>query len=138
MPTPRVRKRSGRFACELLRIVHYPGKAHNAHLACSRLMQRLKAGIGRRATRHHIVHQQDLRAPQPRSAARICANSAAQNPRAQMYMDSLELSTYGLGGMFWGASVAEEFRRRRGYPIEPWLPFLTRSEGQPTFRLISS
>ncbi|QHC72677.1 glycosyl hydrolase [Rathayibacter sp. VKM Ac-2805] len=51
----------------------------------------------------------------------------AKNPRTQMYMDSLELSTWGAGGMFWGASVAEEFRRRRGYDITPWLPFLVRS-----------
>lgn len=51
----------------------------------------------------------------------------AQNPRAQMYMDSLELTTWGEGGLFWGASVAREFRERRGYDITPWLPFLTRS-----------
>lgn len=51
----------------------------------------------------------------------------ARNPRTQMYMDSLELTTHGAGGMFWGAGVAEEFRRRRGYDIAPWLPFLTRS-----------
>ena len=51
----------------------------------------------------------------------------ARNPRAQMYMDSLELNTWGEGGLFWGASVAEEFRVRRGYDITPWLPFLTRS-----------
>lgn len=50
----------------------------------------------------------------------------ARNPRAQMYMDSLELTTWGAGGMFWGAGVAEEFRARRGYDITPWLPFLTR------------
>ena len=50
----------------------------------------------------------------------------APNPRAQMYMDSLELSTYGAGGLFWGRTVAEEFRTRRGYDIAPWLPFLTR------------
>ncbi len=51
----------------------------------------------------------------------------ALNPRAQMYMDSLELSTYGAGGLFWGRTVAAEFRGRRGYDITPWLPFLTRS-----------
>jgi alpha-L-rhamnosidase len=51
----------------------------------------------------------------------------AQNPRAQMYMDSLELSTYGAGGLFWGRTVADEFRARRGYDIAPWLPFLTRT-----------
>jgi hypothetical protein len=51
----------------------------------------------------------------------------ARNPRAQMYMDSLELSTYGAAGLFWGRTVAEEFRSRRGYDITPWLPFLTRN-----------
>ena len=51
----------------------------------------------------------------------------ARNPRAQMYMDSLELTTWGDGGMFWGDSVADEFARHRGYDIRPWLPVLTRS-----------
>lgn len=51
----------------------------------------------------------------------------AKNPRAQMYMDSLELSTYGAGGLFWGPNVAREFEERRGYSITPWLPFLIRS-----------
>ncbi|MFF1878406.1 glycosyl hydrolase [Leifsonia sp. NPDC058230] len=51
----------------------------------------------------------------------------AKNPRAQMYMDSLELSTFGAAGLFWGRTVADEFRARRGYDILPWLPFLTRS-----------
>jgi hypothetical protein len=51
----------------------------------------------------------------------------AQNPRTQMYMDSLELSTFGAAGLFWGRSVAEEFRTRRGYDVIPWLPFLTRN-----------
>ena len=50
----------------------------------------------------------------------------AQNPRAQMYMDSLELDTYGAGGLFWGRTVIDEFRTRRGYDVVPWLPFLTR------------
>lgn len=51
----------------------------------------------------------------------------AENPRAQMYMDSLELFTTGAAGMLWGATLAEEFRARRGYEIAPWLPFLTRT-----------
>ena len=51
----------------------------------------------------------------------------ALNPRAQMYMDSLELFTTGAGGMLWGRTVAEEFRTRRGYDIAFWLPFLTRT-----------
>ncbi|MBW9092605.1 hypothetical protein JNB62_02785 [Microbacterium jejuense] len=59
----------------------------------------------------------------------------AQNPRTQMYMDSLELSTYGAGGMFWGFTVADEFRARRGYDIVPWLPFLTR---QAPFMAVST
>ena len=51
----------------------------------------------------------------------------AANPRTQMYMDSLELSTFGAGGLFWGHSVVAEFVARRGYDIVPWLPFLTRN-----------
>ncbi|MFD0658241.1 glycosyl hydrolase [Thermocatellispora tengchongensis] len=51
----------------------------------------------------------------------------SRNPRVQMYMDSLELATYGAGGLFWGRTLAEEFRARRGYDITPWLPFLTRN-----------
>jgi hypothetical protein len=50
----------------------------------------------------------------------------AKNPRAQMYMDSLELTTWGAGGMFWGHSVRDEFLARRGYDIVRWLPFLVR------------
>ncbi|MET7328103.1 glycosyl hydrolase [Nonomuraea sp. NPDC005650] len=49
------------------------------------------------------------------------------NPRVQMYMDSLELSVYGAGGMFWGHTVAREFRARRGYDVTRWLPFLIRT-----------
>lgn len=51
----------------------------------------------------------------------------AANTRAQMYMDSLELSTFGAGGLFFGWTVIEEFRERRGYDLVPWLPFLTRT-----------
>lgn len=56
-------------------------------------------------------------------------NEIAKNPRAQMYMDSLELNTWGAGGMFWGRTVADEFRTRRGYDMAPWLPFLVRQTG---------
>lgn len=51
----------------------------------------------------------------------------ARNPRVQMYMDSMELRTYGRGGLFWGRTFVEEFRARRGYDVRRWLPFLTRS-----------
>ena len=50
----------------------------------------------------------------------------AENPRTQMYMDSLELSLYGAGGLFWSHTFPQEFKARRGYDLAPWLPFLTR------------
>ena len=50
-----------------------------------------------------------------------------RNPRTQMYMDSLELTLYGAGGLFWSASLLDEFRTRRGYDMTPWLPFLSRT-----------
>lgn len=47
-----------------------------------------------------------------------------QNGRVQMYMDSLELSTHGKGGQFWGYHLLEEFETRRGYDLTPYLPFV--------------
>jgi hypothetical protein len=47
----------------------------------------------------------------------------SKNPRIQMYMDSLELSTYGKGGQFWGYHFMDEFKKRRGYDLTPYLPF---------------
>ncbi|PHP53555.1 glycosyl hydrolase [Actinomyces ruminis] len=67
---------------------------------------------------HDVVLTDDLKA------------DIARNPRAQMYMDSLELSTWGEGGMFWGHCVADEFHARRSYDITPWLPLLVRSAPQ--------
>ena len=55
--------------------------------------------------------------------------SIARNSRVQMYMDSLELSTYGKGGQFWGYHLLEEFRQRRGYDLTPWLPFVLKAAG---------
>lgn len=49
--------------------------------------------------------------------------------RVQMYMDSLELSTYGKGGQFWGYTVLEEFKARRGYDLTPYLPFIIKEGG---------
>jgi len=51
----------------------------------------------------------------------------ARNPRTQMYMDSLELTVYGAGGLFWSATFLDDFRTRRGYDLTAWLPFLTRT-----------
>lgn len=52
-----------------------------------------------------------------------------QSGRVQMYMDSLELTTYGKGGQFWGYTVLEEFKVRRGYDLTPYLPFIVKKGG---------
>jgi hypothetical protein len=52
-----------------------------------------------------------------------------KNGRVQMYMDSLELSTYGKGGQFWGYHFIEEFQKRRGYDLLPFLPFVLKKGG---------
>ncbi|MDR3145806.1 MAG: hypothetical protein LBU21_05980, partial [Treponema sp.] len=52
-----------------------------------------------------------------------------KNGRVQMYMDSLELSTYGRGGQFWGCHLLEEFQKRRGYDLVPALPFVLKKGG---------
>ncbi|MDR0761364.1 MAG: hypothetical protein LBF74_14860, partial [Treponema sp.] len=51
-----------------------------------------------------------------------------KNGRVQMYMDSLELSTYGKGGQFWGYHFIEEFKKRRGYDPSLYLPFIVKKE----------
>ena len=48
-----------------------------------------------------------------------------KNGRGQFYMDSMELSTYGAGGMFWGYNLKDEFMKRMEYDITPYLPLLT-------------
>jgi hypothetical protein len=52
-----------------------------------------------------------------------------KNGRIQMYMDSLELSTYGRGGQFWGYHLLEEFQKRRVYDLTPYLPFVLKKGG---------
>lgn len=49
----------------------------------------------------------------------------AQNGRGEIYMDSLEIVTYGAGGILWGYDFKEEFQARKGYDITRYLPFLT-------------
>ncbi len=50
-----------------------------------------------------------------------------QNGRGEMYMDSLEISTDNSnGGEFWGSTLMGEFRSRRGYGLEPYLPYVIR------------
>ena len=46
------------------------------------------------------------------------------NKRVQMYMDSLELTTYANGGQFWGYNFMDEFKARRGYDLAPYLPHI--------------
>ena len=47
-----------------------------------------------------------------------------QNGRGEIYMDSLELPTYGAGGLYWGYDLKEEFTRRKGYDITRYLPVI--------------
>jgi hypothetical protein len=49
-----------------------------------------------------------------------------ENGRVQMYMDSLELKTFGQGGQFWGYTLLDEFKKRRGYDLTPYLPYIVR------------
>jgi len=46
--------------------------------------------------------------------------------RGMLYMDSLELFTYGAGGQLFGYHFMEEFTKRRGYDLTPYLPFVVR------------
>ena len=48
-----------------------------------------------------------------------------QNGRGEIYMDSLELASYGAGGIFWGYNLKQEFLGRKGYDITLYLPLLT-------------
>lgn len=58
-----------------------------------------------------------------------------ENGRAMMYMDSLELGTFGKGGQFWGYHFLEEFEKRRGYDLTPYLPLILKKPGmmQPVY-----
>lgn len=53
-----------------------------------------------------------------------------ENGRGEIYMDSLELSSYGAGGIFWGYNFKEEFKTRMGYDITPYLPLITAKSTQ--------
>ena len=52
-----------------------------------------------------------------------------ESGRGMMYMDSLELTAFGACRQLWGYHLNEEFRRRRGYGIERYLPFVIRRKG---------
>lgn len=63
-----------------------------------------------------------------------------ENGRGMMYMDSLELTTFGKAGQLWGYNVLKEFSRRRGYDLTPYLPFLVKEDrgGNDWYRYESS
>ncbi|MFF6984278.1 glycosyl hydrolase [Streptomyces sp. NPDC008343] len=48
-----------------------------------------------------------------------------QNGRGEIYMDSLELASYGAAGVLWGYHFKEQFRSRRGYDVTPYLPLIS-------------
>lgn len=50
-----------------------------------------------------------------------------KNGRVQLYMDSLELSTFTHGGQFWGYHFMDEFSKRRGYDLAPYLPLIVKT-----------
>ncbi|MBQ6239204.1 MAG: hypothetical protein IJK56_02450 [Firmicutes bacterium] len=53
-----------------------------------------------------------------------------RNGRGEIYMDSLELHTFGAGGIFWGYQFKEEFLRRKGYDVTKYLPLITMDDGR--------
>ncbi len=52
-----------------------------------------------------------------------------ESGRGEIYMDSLEVSTYGAGGLFWGYNFKQEFADRMGYDITPYLPLIVADSG---------
>ncbi|QYN20448.1 glycosyl hydrolase [Amycolatopsis sp. DSM 110486] len=69
--------------------------------------------------RNHVFNDRELK------------NAIVDNGRGEMYMDSLEISTSNSnGGEFWGSSLMSEFQKRRGYSLEPHLPYVIRKDGR--------
>ena len=57
-----------------------------------------------------------------------------KNGRGEIYMDSLELLSYGAGGIFWGYDLKAEFLKRQGYDITRYLPLITMDKARVTGR----
>ncbi|MGW4488523.1 glycosyl hydrolase [Amycolatopsis sp. NPDC004368] len=69
--------------------------------------------------RNHVFNDTELK------------NAIIANGRGEMYMDSLEIDTTNSnGGEFWGTTLMSEFRKRRGYSLEPYLPYVLRKDGR--------
>lgn len=47
-----------------------------------------------------------------------------ENGRGEIYMDSLEMLTFGAGGLLWGYTLKDEFLRRKGYDLTRYLPLV--------------
>ncbi|MET7991891.1 glycosyl hydrolase [Amycolatopsis sp. NPDC005232] len=63
--------------------------------------------------RNHVFNDHELK------------TAIIDNGRGEMYMDSLEISTSNSnGGEFWGSTLMSEFQKRRGYSLEPYLPYV--------------
>lgn len=52
--------------------------------------------------------------------------------KGEIYMDSLELESYGAGGTLWGYDFLQEFQDRRGYDLTPYLPFISAGSARVT------
>lgn len=51
-----------------------------------------------------------------------------ENGRGEIYMDSLEVSTSnGQTGQFWGYTLMDEFKKRHGYDLTRYLPYIIRT-----------
>ncbi|MCI8497680.1 MAG: hypothetical protein HFE85_05465 [Clostridiales bacterium] len=61
-----------------------------------------------------------------------------ENGRGELYMDSLEVSGIrGTGGLLWGRTYLDEFYARRGYRLEPYIPFLLNSTSGGTMGAVN-
>lgn len=60
----------------------------------------------------------------------------AESGRGEIYMDSLEVDTYGEGGLFWGYHFKQEFIDRMGYDITPYLPVIVTGSGRTMARTV--
>lgn len=50
------------------------------------------------------------------------------NGKGEIYMDSIEISTTnGQTGQFWGLTLLDEFEKRHGYDLTPYLPYIIKT-----------
>lgn len=56
------------------------------------------------------------------------------NGKGEIYMDSIEISTTnGQTGQFWGYTLLDEFKERRGYDLTPYLPYIIMQPSRAEF-----